>query len=342
MHPPTVRRLVVTESRQSRRAFALGGLSTGFLASRAALGATLAPEMTSLKVGLPLNAATLLPVYLAAERTYKEQGLDVQIFAFRGDADVAQALAGNSVDLNVASLTGLINLVGAGQPVIGFYSGFYQANFSWLAVRAVKSWSDLKGKTIGVSTFGSETDALTRYVLQRHQLDPGKDVQIIQAGGSPSALEAMKSGKLAAAILTAPFKWEAQDGGMTLLGTQANEVSPQWPIHMFMTKTAFLSTYPNTVKAVLRAHVSAIRLARSDRELAVKVLMDRIKLTRPYAERAYVEVLPGYNERGTLPKTTMPTFWSISEQTGTVTRPIPVPKFLDDHYISTFDQWAPR
>jgi NitT/TauT family transport system substrate-binding protein len=327
----------------SRRTFVAGSLATGIAAhAAAAAGATGVPEKTQLRVGLPLNAATLLPVYLAVEQTYKQQGLDVQLFTFRGDAEVAQALAGDSVDVNVASLTGLINLIGAGQPVIGFYSGFYQANFSWLAVSAVKSWADLKGKTIGVSTFGSETDALTRYVLQHHHLTPEKDVQIIQAGGSASAIQAMRAGRLSAAILTAPFKWQAQEEGMTLLGTQANEVSQQWPIHMFMTKTNFLNQYPNTMTAILRAHVSAIRLARANRDLSANVLVDNIKFTKAYAERAYDEIIPSYNERGALPFKSMPAFWTISEETGTVKAPWPPAKFLDDRYIRTFAQWAPR
>jgi NitT/TauT family transport system substrate-binding protein len=324
----------------SRRAFVAGSLAAGIAAPAFAAGGT--PERTQLKVGVPLNAATLLPVYLAIDRTYKDQDLDVQLYAFRGDADVAQALAGDSVDFNVASLTGLINLIGAGQPVMGFYSGFYQANFSWLAVPSVKTWTDLKGKTIGVSTYGSETDALTRYVLERHHLVPEKDVQIIQAGGSPSAFQAMRSGKLTAAIMAAPFKWQAQDEGMTLLGTQAQEVSPQWPIHMFMTKTKFISQYPNTVTAILRAHVNAIRFAHAQRDVAVSALMDHVKLTKPYAERAYAEIIPDYNERGTLPAKSMPVFWTISERTGDVKAPWPPAKFLDDQYIKTFSQWSPR
>ncbi len=85
---------------------------------------------------------------------------------FRGDTEVAQALAGNSIDIALASSSGLLNLVTANQGVIGFYGGFNQADFSWLAQPAIKSWRDMKGKTLGVATFGSLTDLITRYVLR--------------------------------------------------------------------------------------------------------------------------------------------------------------------------------
>lgn len=326
----------------SRAAFIGAGAAAAATLAAPRIAAAAPPEKTSLKVGLALTAATFLPIYIAAARTYKEQGLDVQVVAFRGDAEASQALVGGSTDFNAASLTGLLNMVTANQPVIGFYSGFYQANFSWLAVSSVKSWADLKGKTIGVSTFGSETDALTRYALRKHHLAPETDVQVVQAGGSPSAIQALRAGRLTASILTAPFKWQAQEEGMTLLGTQAQEIAPQWPIHMLMTKTAFLGENPNTMLAILRAHVSAIRLARADRAFAIGVLMDQIKLTRPYAERSYDEIIPGYNERGTLPPQGMDAFWKVSLANGDVKAQLPPAKFLDDRYIRTFARWAPK
>src|ERR1700683_3895045 len=146
-----------------------------------------------------------------------------------------------------------------------------------MAQPAVKPWNDLKGGTIGVSTFGSLTDQLTRYVLRKHGLTPGTDVQVMQAGPSATSIQLLRSGRLLAAIQSAPTKWVAQDAGLPVLGTQANEIAPQWPKHAFVARSKFLDDYPGTVRAFLRAHVAAIRLARADRELSVKVLVDQVK-----------------------------------------------------------------
>lgn len=59
---------------------------------------------------------------------------------------------------------------------------------------------DIKGKRFGVSTYGSLTDALTRYAVRQAGLDPEKDVQILQVGGSANALAAMQSGQIDASI----------------------------------------------------------------------------------------------------------------------------------------------
>ena len=145
---------------------------------------------------LSVDASSFMPAYVAAARTWKEQGLDVQFNIFRNDAEAAQALAGDSVDVTLQSFDGLLNLITANQPVIGFYAGFAQADFEWFAVASVKKWSDLKGQTVGVSSFGSLTDQLTQYSLRKNGLDPQKDVKLQKIGPSSAALAAMRSGRL--------------------------------------------------------------------------------------------------------------------------------------------------
>jgi ABC-type nitrate/sulfonate/bicarbonate transport system substrate-binding protein len=308
----------------------------------AAAAPALAQSVTNLNVGTAVDSPTQLPLYVGLTHTFKDQGLSVSALGFRGDTEVAQALAGNSIDIALASSSGLLNLVTANQGVIGFYGGFNQADFSWLAQPAIKSWRDMKGKTLGVSTFGSLTDLITRYVLQRNHLVPDKDVQIIQAGGSPSAFQALRSGRLDAAILTSPFKWEAQDTGFTLLGTQAADVSPNWPKHFYMAKSALIAEKPQIITALLRGHVEAIRLARANKALAVQTLVDRLKFDPKYAERAYDEAMPDFDERGRIPERSMPVFWQLSIAQGIVKAPLPEKDLIDKHFIDTFNSWAPR
>jgi NitT/TauT family transport system substrate-binding protein len=325
-----------------RRSDFLYGLSAaGVLGLEAANPPAGKLEKPNLKIGLPVEATSFLPVYVAQAKTWAPQGLDVQLLSFRGDAEVAQALAGDSTDINVASPNGLINMINAGQPVIGFYAGFWQSDFAWLGAPSVKRWEDLKGKTVGVSTFGSLTDALTRYALRKHKLEPEKDVQIVQAGGTPSAYQALKAGRISAAILSPPFKWQGPEEGLNVLGTESKDVAPQWPKHVFLTKTKFLRENPNTIAAVLRAHVAAIRLAKAQRDVAVGVMVDRLKYQKQWAERAYDDVINDFNERGTLPDKYMPVFWQITMSLGDVKEPWPDSKLLDRHYIDTFKQWAP-
>jgi NitT/TauT family transport system substrate-binding protein len=327
----------------SRRSFVQASIGAGtVLAARRAGAAPGKIEKPNLTLGLAVPAASFLPVYVAAARTWKEQGLEVEIVSFRGDAEVSQAMAGGSLDLSLQSFDGLINLINSNQPVKGFYAGFHQADFAWLAQPSIKAWADLKGGTIGVSTFGSLTDQLTRYVLRKHGLKPETDVRIMQAGPSATSIQLLRSGRLLAAIQSAPTKWVAEDLGLTVLGTQEKEIAPQWPKHTFVARPKFLDDHPETIRAFLRAHVAAIRLARADRALAVKVLVDQVKYQPSYAARAYDENLPAFDERGRLPdEKYMEIFWSIVIAAGTATEPWPAARLMDERFIGTFAQWAP-
>jgi ABC-type nitrate/sulfonate/bicarbonate transport system substrate-binding protein len=326
----------------TRRRFAQVGLAAVALAGarRRALAAASGPiEKPRLTLGIALDAASFMPIYVAAARTWKPQGLAVELITFRGDAEVAQALAGDSIDISVQSLDGLINLINAGQPVKGFYAGFFQSDFAWLAQPQIKSWADLKGGTAGVSTYGSLTDQLTRTILKRNGLEPEKEVQIMQVGTTAAMFQALKGGRLSLAILSPPFKWMAQEAGFNQLGAQT-DLAPQWPKHAFLAKTKLIEDSPNTLRALLRAHVAALRLARADRAMTVDLLVERLKWSQAYAQRAYDEVMPAYDERGRLPDAHMDVFWSIEQASGAVKEAWPDEKLIDERFIKSFDEWA--
>lgn len=325
-----------------RRALAAGAAACGaFLAPGRVRAAGSGPlERTHLTLGLPLESTTFAAVYLAVEHTFKDAGLDVTLLSFRGEAEETQALAGGTIDVSTQGIDGLIDLIDAGQPAIAFYGGFNQADFAWLAQPSVRDWNGLRGGTVGVSTYGSVTDQLTRYVLKQHGLEPERDVRILQSGSPASSFAGFKAGRMTAAIESAPFKWMAQDIGFTVLGTQARLVAPAWPKDCFVTTHAFLESNPNTLRAFLRAYVAAIRLGRANRELTIATLIAHLKYDRKYAERAYDEVMPAFDERGRLPERSMPTYWRVKMQSGAVAAPWPTAKFIDLRFVCTFDQWA--
>jgi ABC-type nitrate/sulfonate/bicarbonate transport system substrate-binding protein len=93
-------------------------------------------------------------------------------------------------------------------------SGF---TFSVIARPPIQQPGDLRGKRIGVTRFGAPTDFGARIALKRWGLVPIKDVTIIQMGGLPESLVALKGGSVQAAVLPPPFSTEAKRAGMVEL-----------------------------------------------------------------------------------------------------------------------------
>ncbi len=224
-------------------------------------------------------------------------------------------------------------MIVAGLPVRAFYAGFNQAGWEWFGQPDVRAWADLRGKTVAIASFAGLTDVLTRYVLRKHGLEPGKDVQVVQVGGSAMRLESLRARRVAATMLTAPFKWQAEAEGLPRLGTQASEVAREWPTGVFCVKESLLAQDPARLRALLRAHVRAIRLARGDPEVGVTTLSRRLRYERAHAERAYREAIAAVDERGLLPQESMAVFWTVMTEAGEVTAPWPEARFLDRRFI---------
>lgn len=326
----------------TRRGLPLGALGLALTLFPTGLSAQqLKPEKPSIKVDLPVNAISFMPIYIVRKETGKEEGLTVELVVFRGDAGVTQALAARSIDVALASLNGVINMISGGHKVKVFYAGFWPAFFDLWARPEIKSWADARGKSFGMTTPGSLTDHLTRYILQKHGLDPERDARVVPVGPAAQSLQAMQAGRLDAAIMPPPVSFRAADLGMTRLATQRADVAEKWPTHVYYAQESFIAQNPNTLRALLRAHVRAIRSARANPTEAAQVLVEAVKFEPKYGKRAYDDTIEDLDERGRLPEAHMPIFWEIAKRTGDVTEPWPKEKFLDSRFIDSYDQWKP-
>lgn len=310
-----------------------------FNAAQAAYAAK--PEMTKLTIGLPVPAISFLPLWAANDRGFfKEEGLaEVKILAFRGDADVIQALAGGSLDLNVASLAGLVSSISSGQKFKGIWAGYNMPLFDWYANPKFKSIAETKGGRYAVSKFGGLSDMLTRYVLRRAGLDPEKDVTILQLGGSTQFLGAMEAGQLDAAILSFPQTYMAAEKGFVKLISQREYIAPDWPTHVVYTKEEFISKNPNTIKALLRATGKAIDWIKAKPDEAANVASKSLKFKVEHCRKAIDELQDGWYADGRLPQKGFKIFWETAVQAGDVKEPWPNNRWLDDTFLKTQDQW---
>ena len=77
----------------------------------------------------------------------------------------------------------------------------------------IRSVKDLRGKRVGVSSFGVGPDSLMREYLGKSGLESGKDVVILAIGVNSDRLNALLSGSVDAAVLSPPFNLRAEEAG---------------------------------------------------------------------------------------------------------------------------------
>ncbi|OGP66260.1 MAG: hypothetical protein A2169_03805 [Deltaproteobacteria bacterium RBG_13_47_9] len=299
------------------------------------------PEITKLNIGLPVPSTSFLPAWAAEQMGFlKEEGItEVKVLAFRGDADVVQALAAGTVDLNIASLTGLVTTINSGQKFRGVWSGFNMAQFEWYGQPKFKSIAETKGGRYAVSKFGALTDMLTRYALRNAGLDPDKDVKILQLGGSPQIFAAMEAGQLEAAILSPPVNFMAAEKGYVKLMSQKEHIAPDWPTHIIYGKEDFLAKNPNTIKAFLRATAKAMEWIKAKPDEAAQLASKQLKFKLEYSRMAIDDMKYGWYPDGRLPGKGLKVFWEIAVEAGDVKEPWPTSRWLDETFLKTQDQW---
>ncbi|MDI6790970.1 MAG: ABC transporter substrate-binding protein [Thermodesulfobacteriota bacterium] len=297
--------------------------------------------MTKLNIGIPVPSISFLPSWAADQQGFfKEEGFtEIKILAFRGDADVVQALVAGTVDISIASLTGVVLSIKAGQRFKAVWAGYNMPYFDWYALPKFKSIAETKGARYAVTKYGALTDFLTRYALRSVGLDPEKDVKILQLGGFPQSLAAMDAGHLDASILSPPSSYMAAEKGYVKIMSQKEQIAPDWPLHVIYAKEEFIAKNPNTMKAFLRARGKATEWIKSNPDEAAKLAHKQTKFKLEHCLKTIVEIRDEWHSDGRLPGKGMKVFWDIAVQAGDVTEPWPDTKWLDQTFLKTQDQW---
>src|SRR5262249_27942269 len=78
-----------------------------------------------------------------------------------------------------------------------------------------------RGGAVGISRFGSSSEFIARYALQKIGLTPGKDATIVQIGSPLTRQAAMDTGKVQATVYTAIHTFTAEKKGFNILADLA-------------------------------------------------------------------------------------------------------------------------
>ena len=211
---------------------------------------------------------------------FAKEGLDDQMILIPSATQLAQvAVAG---DVDIASLGGgpmiAAALSGADLKVIG--NNVNKMIFSIHAKPEVKSIEELRGKRIGVSRFGSSSDVSARYALRKFNLDPQKDVILLQLGSMSSIFGALRSGAVDGALVSPPTQFLSEKLGFKEL-VSITEMNFAYPNPAMTVAGDLIRKRPDAIDRFMRAYVRGVHRARTDREFAIKSLAKYTTVTDP-------------------------------------------------------------
>jgi NitT/TauT family transport system substrate-binding protein len=292
-------------------------------------------ERTELNVGL-ITAVDFLPLYVAEELGYfKAEGLKVNLHSFQAGTEITQALLGRAIDVAASAGTDAVLATASGRPIKSIWElNNFVSNF-FVSKPSVKSWKDVKGKTLAVSRPGAQSDLILRWVLRKEGYDPDRDVRIIASGGIPERMAALKAGTVDVASLTEPITSAAVRDGFHLLGKLSDYV-PSWPNEVLFTFEEFTRRNPETVKAFLRAVSKAARFIPANEPETVRIIMKYVKFNEDNAQLGYRAV------RNTFPVTGEFGIagWDFIQELMIISKEIPQKVSYEKLFDRTFVNWA--
>ena len=252
-------------------------------------GIVLAPapsfsQTSRLIVSAPSKSLTWFPAALAKERGFfRDEGLDVD-FVIMNPRLALQAVISGDVAYTTA-LGSTIRAALRGIPLRVVLTICEKPHFALIAQPGITSMDKLKGKVLGISSFGASSDTMARAVLNKYKLTPGQDVKIIAVGGGLNRLAALKSGAIDATLIEAPYNIMLEREGFSRL-LFVGDIVPS-PIAGFGTTVERIQKQSGEIRKLVRATLRAIQFAKTNRQESVKSIAKWTAMELPLAQGSY-------------------------------------------------------
>jgi len=233
--------------------------------------------LRKVQVGVPAISMGNIIIYFTKEaKIFEKYGLDVDPVAVAGSGIASKALISGSVLISPIATPTVMTAVLAGSDMVILAHTMPGVIQSLMVRPDIKRSEDLKGKTVGVTTFGSLTDFLVKYLARQKGLNPDKDFALLQIGTDSDRFLALQQGKIQGATLSHPNFIFAQRAGFHVLWDFFKEVDYPWS-EIATTRTQ-IKQDRDLVMRYMRAHLEGIARFKQEPDLGKKVIKKMLRL----------------------------------------------------------------
>ena len=238
-------------------------------------------QLAKLKAAYSAESSWSLATWVAQDGGYyRKYGLDVDLVLIRSAAIITAALLAGEAPMIQLGGNGPIQAALQGADCVNVVTLVPLIPQSLVVTPDIKTAEDLKGKKLGVSRFGALSDLVIRRYLRNFGLDPAKDVAIVQIGGIPEQLAAMKAGAISGGSMSPPVLTAAKKAGFKELA-DFESLDYKYPATVIATTKSFIQRQRATALNFLRGEIEGIHAIRTRKEFAVSVLKKYMRINDP-------------------------------------------------------------
>ena len=221
---------------------------------------------------------------------YKKHGLDVDLVYIGSTTIGIAAIVAQDIQVGNAAGSGVANAAVRGADTVSVGCVINVLAYELVVLDSIKSAEDLKGKSIGISRFGSASDVAARELLKGLNLRPMEDVKILQIGGASERAAGFSRG-IIAGFPSPPGNVHLIPGGLPhrILADMADLPKPYpLPFICAVTTKSYLAKKRDTVKKVVMALIEASHYFKTNREGTQKIVAKYLRgANKAYLDSSY-------------------------------------------------------
>jgi NitT/TauT family transport system substrate-binding protein len=258
------------------------------LLSIATLAAGLSPAAaeTTVRVGWCAKTITsaAAPYAIATKLGwFAKDGIKVQLVPLPGSTDCVKTVATKDVDYSVPSIEPLAIIRPQGVKALNFYTA-YQGNIYGIMVpqdSPVKKFTDLKGKTIGVTSMASAGVIIARALAKTAGMNPDTDIKVVVAGEAAQTAALLRSGQVAAlSQFDTQYALTENAGAKLRPLTEDNKPIAHFPSNGFIALEDTLKTKRAESVALAKGYAMGTVFALANPEAAIRILWEVYPFTK--------------------------------------------------------------
>ena len=278
------------------------------------------------RIGFPDRAAQFVPLPLGEQRGFfREEGLQAEFIRIAPTVAIA-ALVSGEIDYYTSIGSGVAATI-RGLPVRVVACYLPSAPIALIARPEFKSVRELKGKTIGVNTYGSPIEVIGRLIVKHFGMDPDNEVRFLATGVIESRFAAMSQGLTAATLGSAPIDFLGRKQGFVILAS-AHELF-SYPASGLTASVKKIKEKPEEVKRVIKAGIKANRYIPQNRAGTIQVIADWLKIDQEMATATYDSVSKAFNDDGSIPEDGLRLVIEEAKRTAKINREVPINEVED-------------
>ncbi|MGE5819917.1 MAG: ABC transporter substrate-binding protein [Deltaproteobacteria bacterium] len=228
------------------------------------------PKRTTLGLTSRVGSVSL-PFVVAEEKGFfKSEGLNTVVVVMQNQV-VVQGVLSRNVDYG-GTFSNFVGAALAGLPLRIVMAAMDGSDHVLVTSQKIKRVEDLRGKIIGISSFGGTPHSEAVMILKKYGMNPEKDVTFVQVGGSSRRYEALESGAIHAAMLVPPFNKIGRKRGFNEL-LSFNDIA-RIPLGGIAVHVDKMREAPGEVVRVIKAVLKSIDYIH-DRKTDILALMEK-------------------------------------------------------------------